>query len=1549
MTEIVGIEYLNTSEVTSMYSMFAGCSSLSDLDLSHFDTSNVVDMIAMFDNCSSLKKLDVSHFDVKNVFSMNAMFNGCAALTSLDLSSFDISSVSDISYLFFGCTNLTTIYVSENWDMKNVKSSDELFCYCYKLVGGKGTKYDDNHIDISYARIDGGESAPGYFTASPSKYGDVNNDGQVNKSDINAIVDIIMEKTPSVPKESADVNNDGKVNAADIVFVVNETLNDQCLVISFKNGTKACYKLDNLVNTSFTTDALVVTIDKKSVSYPLSEVSQYTYEIIKDESDNTNFGNPTPITDSYEYFTINFIDGTKSQAFYTTDVDYISYSKTDMDGIEHANYQVQEIHTASEIIRYPLTQIDNLSFMKVNLDEVADDIASIIETLTPLFEEHSSTIELSDNLPIIKKIKGIEDAYTNNQTLFVKIHNWGYITFNYPIEDSPIEEKNEIVSLSRAFTNKARSIEPSFHQHVEAKKACIVNQQHYDENKSRKKFKEFALELCDDFRSLGISPNYEANPSLDFFSDEMFDYDILFIKTHGNYDSISNLHWICTSEEVWSYKPNVAKGIVKEKVKERLDNWMSKKYSPDEISIAGVDEIRGNELQKVFYVSISDKFIECSSKKKFSNAIVFNTACQSMMDNDNLAKAFEKRGAGCYLGYSDTNNIGGSAGTYFFLKLLDGMSIRFALNLLPVNLKEQKFYLDEDGKVHNQKPSNKKSIYCKPKLISYPQTSDLCIIYPETLPAEVLSEEGKIKIKGQIKTLNPYGDEEFSKTYYFLFSKKTDFTDGKTLDAKCDYDEQSHNLSIEYTFNEKELEHNTTYYYCASMSECYNNGFSENISHCFGDNMSFTTAGDDGGEPEAYTVLDGETLTFYYDAKKNERTGEISTPSVLTSLGERNYKWWMYNGQSDLFVNKVVKVVSFDPSFQQYTPQTTDYWFSLCTKLTTIENLKYLNTTNVTSMFNMFFGCNSLTDIDLSSFNTSNVTDMGQLFKGCRSLKNLNLSSFNTTNVTNMSSMFSGCSSLNSLDLSTSLDLSSFNTTKVPDMSTMFYGCSSLTSLDISSFNTTNVTNMSKMFSGCSSLTNLDLSGFNTKNVTDMSSMFSDCSSLTSLDMSGFSFANLTWIKRKDLFSGCSLLTTLNMSGCIFPDDISCLFIGCSLLTSLNLSKANTAAVTNMRAMFSGCSSLTSLDLSSFNTTNVTDMGGMFWGCSSLTSLDLSSFNTTNVTIMGELFRDCSSLTSLDLSSFNTANVTNMSSMFSGCSSLKILDMRGLTFPKDISSLFYGLSSLTNLNLRGANITNVTGTSYLFYGCSSLTDLDMSGVIFPKYVSSFFCRSLINLNLSGANFANATDMSSTFSGCSSLTNIDMSEVIFPDNISGLFSGKSLLTNLNLSGVNTTNVTNMSFMFSGCSSLTGLNLSSFNTANVTNMGAMFGGCSSLNNLNLSSFNTANVTNMGAMFSGCSSLNSLDLSGFNTTNVTDMGGMFYGCSSLKTIFANWKVHGYGSEMFFGCDELVGGKGTKIGDNLYGYDQYGNPLYYQCGTDSFAAHVDGGKDNPGLFTAK
>jgi len=69
--------------------------------------------------------------------------------------------------MFSGCSSLETIYASEGWNAEKATGSN-MFEDCTKLVGGQGTAYNLVHIDYTYARIDGGASAPGYFTYKAS-------------------------------------------------------------------------------------------------------------------------------------------------------------------------------------------------------------------------------------------------------------------------------------------------------------------------------------------------------------------------------------------------------------------------------------------------------------------------------------------------------------------------------------------------------------------------------------------------------------------------------------------------------------------------------------------------------------------------------------------------------------------------------------------------------------------------------------------------------------------------------------------------------------------------------------------------------------------------------------------------------------------------------------------------------------------------------------------------------------------------------------------------------------------------------------------------------------------------------------------------------------------------------------------------------------------------------------------------------------------------------------------------------------------------------------
>ena len=139
------VSNFDTQNVTNMSGMFWGCAALTTLDLSHFDTQNVTDMNGMFCNCSALTTLDVSNFDTKNVTNMSGMFSGCSALNTLDIANFDTQNVTDMSGMFNGCRALTTLDVS-NFDTQNVTNMGYMFCSCYKLTTLDVSNFDTKNV-----------------------------------------------------------------------------------------------------------------------------------------------------------------------------------------------------------------------------------------------------------------------------------------------------------------------------------------------------------------------------------------------------------------------------------------------------------------------------------------------------------------------------------------------------------------------------------------------------------------------------------------------------------------------------------------------------------------------------------------------------------------------------------------------------------------------------------------------------------------------------------------------------------------------------------------------------------------------------------------------------------------------------------------------------------------------------------------------------------------------------------------------------------------------------------------------------------------------------------------------------------------------------------------------------------------------------------------------------------------------------------------------------------------------------------------------------------
>ena len=131
MTEL-NIDGFQTGNVRDMANMFNGCYSLHELNVQSFDTRSVEDMSGMFTSCYLLESLDVSGFDTTNVRNMESMFAFCHRLGGLDVSHFDTSKCEDMGFMFSGDRALQSLDLS-GFDTRHVTNMDFMFSECSSI------------------------------------------------------------------------------------------------------------------------------------------------------------------------------------------------------------------------------------------------------------------------------------------------------------------------------------------------------------------------------------------------------------------------------------------------------------------------------------------------------------------------------------------------------------------------------------------------------------------------------------------------------------------------------------------------------------------------------------------------------------------------------------------------------------------------------------------------------------------------------------------------------------------------------------------------------------------------------------------------------------------------------------------------------------------------------------------------------------------------------------------------------------------------------------------------------------------------------------------------------------------------------------------------------------------------------------------------------------------------------------------------------------------------------------------------------------------------
>ena len=321
------------------------------------------------------------------------------------------------------------------------------------------------------------------------------------------------------------------------------------------------------------------------------------------------------------------------------------------------------------------------------MEEALRNLESIRNTVDPLFLESANFEDFSSHFNEIKSLEGVKEAWTEDSTLFVKIDNGGIIfwTFVTDEDDTPLDYDSFLsdVNNSSRFSTRAESDV----ELCENTKVLVLNQQSNDISRDLYKEGYKNIEEAIKMTSAYSSFDYkEANEfTLDFLKNDISEYGIIYVITHGVYSAKQNKHWIATGEVAFD-KLN------------SLREWYNA-WHQERVAIVYLNERRNlinreNE-SKVFsvpYICICEDFIKEDMKCLFSdNSILFITACQSLKGNDNLWKAFREKNLGCYLGYTDNNSVGKIAGVVFIDNLfISNQPVKVVYENLPTKLKYYK-------------------------------------------------------------------------------------------------------------------------------------------------------------------------------------------------------------------------------------------------------------------------------------------------------------------------------------------------------------------------------------------------------------------------------------------------------------------------------------------------------------------------------------------------------------------------------------------------------------------------------------------------------------------------------------------------------------------------------------------------------------------------------------------------------------------------------------------------------------------------------------------
>ena len=597
--------------------------------------------------------------------------------------------------------------------------------------------------------------------------------------------------------------------------------------------------------------------------------------------------------------------------------------------------------------------------------------------------------------------------------------------------------------------------------------------------------------------------------------------------------------------------------------------------------------------------------------------------------------------------------------------------------------------------------------------------------------------------------------------------------------------------------------------------------------------------------------------------------------------------------------------------------------FRGCGSLSEIVGVEDFDTTSAIYLNGMFWN-NKITSLDLTGWNTSNVTTIQQIFRGCSALATLNVSNWDVRKVTDMQDAFP-------LPQVTTLDLSQWQNSVVTNMDTMFAGASKLTEIDLSGIDTSHVaswgTSNSNIFNGTSKLETIYVSDKFIVNSDAYGWFFNDvkleggAGTKNNVSSEGWygTFARIdepcdgkpgyfTWKNHRYI--------------CFYANDGS-------------EAPATTGQYVEVGTM-------DTLKANAF-----TRDGYVFTGWKDADNNEYTDeqvmADLTESKIPLELYAQWREENTSFIIGSTTGTSNNLNKTFKAYETdeKKVRSIKRAASAPNLDEIDETIISTDNSDYDiYAWFDGNTETAY-WYTQSQKPKMNGPAGAFSGlgYVES--------IDISTVDTSAATSMTGMFSDDPMLASITFGDNFKTDNVENLnsmFANDASITSLDLNGWNTGKVISMKATFSKMSSLETLQISNWNTENVQDISNLFIKCTSLETLNIKDWNMKSLKGMDSAFDGVESLTVLDLSGWNTTSnlksmnyafrrnpllrtidissfdtssVTSISSLMMDLPELKTVYVKeaepFKIAAAPTYPFNRSNLIVGGNGTTFSNEL------------------------------------